>query len=157
MLEQGKVVETGTHTELLEKRAFICQIMEQSAKSRKNIEGGMRDEAQWIHRSDQTIGLVRPLTGYMILAIVMGLIGHLCATFITILGGYALLNVLHLQIALSLNFIIAGVVIMAILRGVPDTAEQMCNHYIAFKLLALIRNHVFKLCANMPAKLEGKE
>ena len=104
------------------------------------------------------IGLVRPLTGYMILAIVMGLIGHLCATFITILGGYALLNVLHLQIALSLNFIIAGVVIMAILRGVLRYGEQMCNHYIAFKLLALIRNHVFqalrKLC---PAKLEGKD
>ena len=104
------------------------------------------------------IGLVRPLTGYMILAIVMGLIGHLCATSITILGGYALLNVLHLQIALSLNFIIAGVVIMAILRGVLRYGEQMCNHYIAFKLLALIRNHVFqalrKLC---PAKLEGKD
>jgi len=104
------------------------------------------------------IGLVRPLTGYMILAIVMGLIGHLCATSITILGGYALLNVLHLQTALSLNFIIAGVVIMAILRGVLRYGEQMCNHYIAFKLLALIRNHVFqalrKLC---PAKLEGKD
>ena len=103
------------------------------------------------------IGLVRPLTGYMILAIVMGLIGHLCATFITILGGYALLNVLHLQIALSLNFIIAGVVIMAILRGVLRYGEQMCNHHIAFKLLALIRNHVFKLCANYaPLNLKEK-
>ena len=40
------------------------------------------------------IGLVRPLTGYMILAITMGLIGHLCAAFITIFGGYALLDVL---------------------------------------------------------------
>ena len=35
------------------------------------------------------IGLVKPLTGFMILAILMGLIGHLCASFITIFGGYA--------------------------------------------------------------------
>ena len=34
------------------------------------------------------IGLVKPLTGYMILAIAMGLIGHLCAAFITVFGGY---------------------------------------------------------------------
>ena len=40
------------------------------------------------------IGLVKPLTGYMILAIIMGLIGHLCAAFITIFGGYAVLEVL---------------------------------------------------------------
>ena len=40
------------------------------------------------------IGLVKPLTGYMVLAITMGLIGHLCASLITIFGGYAVLNVL---------------------------------------------------------------
>ena len=36
------------------------------------------------------IGLVKPLTGYMILAVAMGLIGHLCASFITVFGGYAI-------------------------------------------------------------------
>ena len=39
------------------------------------------------------IGLVKPLTGYMVLAIMMGFIGHLCAAFITVFGGYAVLNV----------------------------------------------------------------
>lgn len=40
------------------------------------------------------IGLVKPMTGYMILAILMGLMGHLCASFITISGGFAILSVL---------------------------------------------------------------
>ena len=48
------------------------------------------------------IGLVRPLTGYMILAITMGLIGHLCAAFITVFGGYAILHVLHPEWSMNL-------------------------------------------------------
>ena len=46
----------------------------------------------------------------------------------------------------------------AVLRGILHYAEQACNHYIAFKLLAIIRHKVFaalrKLC---PAKLEGRD
>lgn len=49
------------------------------------------------------IGLVKPLTGFMILAITMGLIGNLCASFITIFGGYAALNLLHFDTPLSLR------------------------------------------------------
>ncbi len=104
------------------------------------------------------IGLVKPLTGYMLLAILMGLVGHLCATFITIFGGYAVLNVLGYDVSLSLGFIFAAVVFMALLRAVLRYGEQACNHFIAFKLLALIRDKVFralrKLC---PAKLEGRD
>ena len=51
------------------------------------------------------VGLVRPLTGYMLLAITMGLIGHLCAAFITIFGGFAILNLLGLNTVLSLPVI----------------------------------------------------
>ena len=50
------------------------------------------------------IGLVKPLTGYMILAILMGIIGHLCASFITIFGGYALLDVLGFSVPFSSLF-----------------------------------------------------
>ena len=53
------------------------------------------------------IGLVRPLTGYMILAVAMGVIGHLCASFITIFGGYAMLQVLHPEWSLNLRFLFA--------------------------------------------------
>ena len=104
------------------------------------------------------VGLVKPLTGYMILAITMGLIGHLCAAFITVFGGYAVLHVLHPEWSMSLGVIFAAVLIFALVRGFLRYAEQACNHFIAFKLLALIRDKVFgalrRLC---PAKLEGRD
>lgn len=104
------------------------------------------------------VGLVKPLAGYMILAIAMGLIGHLSAAFITVFGGYAVAKIAGLPVDLSLSVIFVSVCIFALLRGVLRYAEQACNHFIAFKLLALIREKVFcalrKLC---PAKLEGKD
>lgn len=110
------------------------------------------------HVMIRLIGLVRPLTGYMILAVAMGVVGHLCATFITIFGGYALLNTLHPEWPFDLRFLFAAVLIFALVRGFLRYAEQACNHFIAFKLLALIRDKVFgalrRLC---PAKLEGKD
>lgn len=104
------------------------------------------------------IKLVKPLTLYMILAILMGLIGHLCASFITILGGYAILDVLNFNIGINLSTIFIIILLCALFRGVFRYIEQSCNHYIAFKLLALLRDKVFvalrKLC---PAKLEGRD
>ena len=104
------------------------------------------------------VGLVKPLTGYMILAIIMGLIGHLCATFITVFGGYAILHILHPEWSLKLGTLFMVVLLFAVVRGFLRYAEQACNHFIAFKLLALIRDKVFgalrRLC---PAKLEGKD
>ena len=104
------------------------------------------------------IGLVKPLTGFMVLAVAMGLAGHLCASFITVFGGYAVLGLLGFDAPMGLEAIFAGVVLFAAFRAVLRYAEQSCNHFIAFKLLALIRNKVFlalrKLC---PAKLEGRD
>lgn len=104
------------------------------------------------------IGLVKPLSGYMVLAILMGLAGHLCASFITILGAYGVLYVLGIKTALPLGWIFALAVLFALVRAGLRYGEQSCNHFIAFKLLALIRDKVFlalrKLC---PAKLEGRD
>ncbi len=104
------------------------------------------------------IGLVKPLVGFMVLAVVMGLAGHLCASFITIFGSYAVLGLLGFDTPLGLKAMFATVVLFAVLRAVLRYAEQSCNHFIAFKLLALIRDQVFlalrKLC---PAKLEGRD
>lgn len=104
------------------------------------------------------IGLVRPLTGFMVLAVLMGLIGHLCAALITILGAYAILNILQFDTWLELSTIFILLGIFALLRGLLRYAEQACNHLIAFKLLALIRDRVFKALRRLcPAKLEGKD
>ena len=104
------------------------------------------------------VGLVRPLAGFMALAILMGLAGHLCAAFITIFGGYAVLNLLQFDTPFSLTAIFISVGIFALLRGVLRYAEQASNHFIAFKLLALIRDKVFRALRRLcPAKLEGRD
>lgn len=104
------------------------------------------------------IGLVRPLAGFMVLAIGMGLVGHLCASFITIFGGFAVLNLIGINAPLSLDAVFICVLMFALLRAGLRYGEQACNHFIAFKLLALIRDKVFlalrRLC---PAKLEGRD
>lgn len=104
------------------------------------------------------IGMVRPLLGYMLLAITLCLIGHLLASFITIFAGYAALKVWGFPIAHSFAFFFVCMVVFAIARGFARYTEQSCNHYIAFKLLALIRAKAFaalrRLC---PAKLEGRD
>lgn len=106
----------------------------------------------------QLIGLVKPLSGYMLLAVAMGLLGHLCAAFITVLGGFMVLHILNPQWSMNLGIMFAAVLVFALLRGFLRYGEQACNHFIAFKLLALIRDKVFgalrRLC---PAKLEGKD
>ena len=104
------------------------------------------------------IGLVKPLMGVMFFAVVTGLAGHLCASFITIFGGYAVLGLLGFDTPLSLRSIFGSVLVFAVLRSVLRYAEQSANHFIAFKLLARLRDKVFaalrKLC---PAKLEGRD
>lgn len=106
----------------------------------------------------QLAGLIKGLTGYMLLAISMGTIGHLCATFIPVLGVIALLTILNEIHIFSITTLFILLIICGILRGALRYGEQACNHYIAFKLLAIIRDKVFvalrKLC---PAKLEGKD
>lgn len=101
------------------------------------------------------IGLVKPLAHIMAAAVILGTLGYLCAIFLTITAGYALKAVLDGQAVTGFFKIL---VILAVARGILHYAEQYCNHFIAFKLLAIIRHQIFaalrKLC---PAKLDGRE
>ncbi len=104
------------------------------------------------------VGLVRPLTGYMVLAILMGLLGHACAAAITVLGGYGVLAVLADGAAAPLAGLIVAMAVCAVARGLLRYGEQACNHFIAFKLLALVRDRVFRALRRLaPAKLEGRD
>ena len=111
------------------------------------------------------IVLIKPLTGVMLLGIFLGVIGFLCAIFLTVTGGYGILyglyTLLHNSFTSAPNLsgkIFISLIVMAVARGILHYGEQYCNHYIAFRILAIIRHKVFaalrKLC---PAKLEDKE
>lgn len=117
------------------------------------------------------IGLVKPLLHIMLAAIILGTLGYLCAIFLTILAGQVIMHGLLTGIAgmivpvekmwlvfTPVKTIIIVMIVIAVLRGILHYVEQYCNHFIAFKLLAIIRHKVFaslrKLC---PAKLEGRD
>ena len=117
------------------------------------------------------IGLVKPLLHIMLAAIILGTLGYLCAIFLTILAGQVIVHGLLTGIAgmivpvekmwlvfTPVKTIITVMIVIAVLRGILHYVEQYCNHFIAFKLLAIIRHKVFaslrKLC---PAKLEGRD
>lgn len=103
-------------------------------------------------------GLVKPLSGYMSAAILMGLAGHICAAFITVFGGFAVLDVLGFLVPVSKTAAFVMVCVFAVIRGVLRYGEQACNHFIAFKLLALIRDKVFRALRRLsPAKLETRD
>lgn len=102
------------------------------------------------------ITLVGPLTGVMLLAITLGVLGFIAATLIPVLGGVGILSVLNHQDTLPLIFLVAA--LCALLRGVFRYGEQTCNHYIAFKLLAILRQKVFAALRRLaPAKLNGRD
>lgn len=140
----------------------------------KIIQGG-KSRRSGIRIMGQLIGLVKPLLPVMLLAIVLGTVGYLCAIFLTILAGYGLMHILLEPVMEALGVSLASLgagaflrmetqtlfialIVMAVMRGIFHYGEQYCNHFIAFKLLAIIRHKVFaalrKLC---PAKLEGRD
>ncbi len=140
----------------------------------------MKKRRSGIRIMGQLIGLVKPLLHIMLAAILLGTAGYLCAIFLTILAGQAVLkglsgsaaaaNILtdfssgsaggigQWFIGMSMTKLFVLLAVIAVMRGVLHYIEQYCNHFIAFKLLAIIRHKVFaalrKLC---PAKLEGKD
>ncbi|MDO4273146.1 MAG: ABC transporter ATP-binding protein [Eubacteriales bacterium] len=104
------------------------------------------------------LGMIKPLLGLMLLAVIMGCAGNLMATFITVLGGWGLLQVMGLYEGMSLGVIFGFLAVCAVARGLLRYAEQACNHYIAFKLLARIRHKVFAALRRLaPAKLDGSD
>lgn len=119
----------------------------------------------------QLIGLVTPLLHIMLAAVILGVAGYLCAIFLTILAGQVLIkgiadagvnasvvisSTMFAGISAKHLFIIMGII--AVLRGLLHYAEQYCNHFIAFKLLAIIRHKVFAALRQLcPAKLEGRD
>jgi len=104
------------------------------------------------------IGRIKPLIVIMVIAIVMGCIGNLAAIFITILGGYGLLTAMGLYSEMFLSSLFVMILILVVLKVILRYAEQIANHYIAFKLLARIRHQVFASLRKLaPAKLEGSE
>lgn len=208
VLEQGKLVEHGTHSQLLARGCAYVRLWESQSQLEAFAQGDgeaasgetaapgaasgacatlgagvleMPCEADELvkpasadrrgasgttaprRRSNfsimaRLVGLTRPLLPVMALAIVLGVFGFLAAIFLTVFAAYGLLNAAGSWGVVPLGVACALVVVCGVVRGPLRYGEQLCNHYLAFKILALVRDKVFgKMRTLAPAKLEGRD
>ena len=164
VLDHGSLAEQGTHEALLAAGGTYARLWTQQ----QELENYGKEEASMPENKKKTrgnlavmgrlVGLVKPLAPVMVAAVLLGVTGFLCAIFITVLGAYALLDSILPGMPISLGTVCLLLPMLAIARGVLHYAEQGCNHFIAFKLLALIRDKVFGALRQLaPAKLEGRD
>lgn len=210
VLEQGKLVECGTHSQLLARGCAYTRLWESQSQLEAFAQGdgeaasgetaipgasatpgegatpgasvpqppceadelvqpagadrrGTSGAAAPRRRSNfsimaRLVGLTRPLLPAMALAIVLGVLGFLAAIFLTVFAAYGLLNAAGSWGVVPLGVACALVVVCGVVRGPLRYGEQLCNHYLAFKILALVRDKVFgKMRTLAPAKLEGRD
>lgn len=192
VLEQGKLVEHGTHSQLLARGCAYARLWESQSQLEAFAQGDGEAASgasvpQPPHEADESVqpagvdrrgasgtaaprrrsnfsimarlvGLTRPLLPVMALAIVLGVLGFLAAIFLTVFAAYGLLNAAGSWGVVPLGVACALVVVCGVVRGPLRYGEQLCNHYLAFKILALVRDKVFgKMRTLAPAKLEGRD
>ena len=106
----------------------------------------------------ELVKLTRPLLGVLACAVVLGVAGFLAAIGITVLATSALLDLEGQAHWIAAGIAAVAAVVCGVARGPLRYAEQLCNHYLAFRVLALVRDKVFAAMRRLaPAKLEGKE
>ena len=107
---------------------------------------------------NRLLKLIGKFINVLILAVVNGAVGFLCGSAITILGAVGLAKMLGSPINMSYELIVGLIIASGILRGILRYFEQYSNHYIAFKILAIIRHHVYNALKRLaPAKLDTKQ
>ena len=188
VFETGRVVQTGTHEELAKQDGHYASLWARQAEledfSARSGEGAGKqaveqacqaaDDApsqQAITRTGaatpkrgkvrvmlELVKLTRPLLGVLACAVVLGVAGFLAAIGITVLATSALLDLEGQACWVAASVATVAAVACGIARGPLRYAEQLCNHYLAFRVLALVRDKVFAAMRRLaPAKLEGKE
>lgn len=179
MLTKGSIDSCGTHEELLARSDAYRKLYdkqmeleryrdtiddlgeetfeEKEPQEQRHSQNGRKSTSLRVMWS--MLRFVKPLSLQMSMAVLLGSLGHLMASFLTIVTVYGIGHALgSSKGVLSLQGVIICTSTFAILRGILRYAEQACNHYIAFKLLAHIRDQIFDaLRCLAPAKLEGRK
>ena len=180
LLSNGTIAESGTQEEMMAENGLYARMYSEQKKLEDyTLNASVKDQPRTVinvtssgnghvdavdtnekkRRSGfaimrKLIVLVKPLAGVMALGIALGVVGYLCAIFVTVLAAKGAAMAAGGSVASGL---FAVILLIAAARGFLHYGEQYCNHYIAFRLLALIRNKVFAALQKLaPAKLDGK-
>lgn len=103
----------------------------------------------------QLIKIVKPLLPHMILTIILGTLGYLSISAISLFGGMAVLQIGGFETFSSLAILITMIIVAGLLRAIFRLSEQYCTHYIAFRILAIIRDKIFSIArALSPRQLQ---
>ncbi|MGL5348541.1 MAG: ABC transporter ATP-binding protein [Peptostreptococcaceae bacterium] len=104
------------------------------------------------------IKILKPLVPVMMITISFGVLGFLAAIAITTFGAVAMGDIIGVDMGYSIKEAAKIIIVCGIIRGILRYIEQYSGHYIAFKILAILRDKVYKALRKLaPAKLEGKE
>lgn len=104
------------------------------------------------------IKILKPLVPVMMITISFGVLGFLAAIAITTFGAVAMGDIIGLDMGYTFKNAVKIIIVCAVLRGILRYIEQYSGHYIAFKILAILRDNVYKALRKLaPAKLESKE
>lgn len=116
-----------------------------------NRQSGMKIMARLIK-------VLKPLTPVMMITITFGVLGFLTAIAITTFGAVAVATCIGVDMGITLSNCLKVITICGIIRGFLRYIEQYSGHYIAFRILAILRDQVFKKLRKLaPSKLETKE
>ena len=134
------------------------------AAARRNQAGDVAHRRSALAVMGRLVGLVRPLAPFMVLAIVLGVLGHVAAILLTLLGAQGISIIAAgptpstVGGVTGLMTLLVSIGVCGVVRGPLHYGEQLCNHYIAFKLLAHVRDRMFAALRRLaPAKLEGRD
>lgn len=104
------------------------------------------------------IKILKPLVPVMMITISFGVLGFLSAIAITTFGAVAMADIIGVEMGYTLKTALRIIIVCGLIRGILRYIEQYSGHYIAFKILAILRDKVYKALRKLaPAKLESKE
>lgn len=96
--------------------------------------------------------IIGPFIKVIILAVFTGTLGFILSMNITIFASLVIVKYLGITINISYQVLFTIIIVSGIVRGILRYFEQYSNHYIAFRILQILRNKIFSKISSLGIK-----